>query len=238
MILEVRDVTKPIGTLACLTALVLLLLVGCWSDTEESPDGEEKPPTAEGATDSPGGETGTESPGTSGWGGIEGVPPPKLVDVRQVEQRYEDRARRSVCQVKFFSDESTVKHGQYVEWYPDGSELCRGRYTDDMKDGEWTYWSPDGKKAKNGRYRSGKLDGRWVYYNDEENPLREENYERGVKNGPQIIFYDNGVEKQRIEFVDGKPHGTAVLRGEDGNETGKLIYENGKLVKRIGPGSD
>lgn len=239
MILEVYDVTKPIRTLACGMALILLLLVGCAEDTvEESPDGKDKPPAGtEGGTNTTGGQTGTESPDTPGWGGIEGVPPPKLVDVRQVEENYEDGARRSRYRVKFFSDESTVKHGDYTEWYPDGSELCRGRYSDDKKDGEWTYWSPSGKKAKNGSYQNGRLDGPWVYYDDEEKPAREENYKNGVKHGPQIMFYDNGVEKQRIEFADGKPDGTAVLRDEDGNETGRLIYEDGKLVERVTPDS-
>ena len=136
------------------------------------------------------------------------VAPPRLVQVvPEAKILYSDRTCKIVYDCKLFSDNSRVYHGNYVEFYRNGKEFCRGTYRDGRRHGKWAFLLPDGAVAKEGEYADDKPIGTWTVRRADGSLLREETYND-----------------------DGRPHGTWVSYGPDGKSAvSRLDFVNGKL---------
>jgi antitoxin component YwqK of YwqJK toxin-antitoxin module len=191
------------------------------------------------------------------------IPPPKLVDVREVRDDFPDGSMRVVRSVKHFSDNSQVNHGPYTEWWPSGKKFKEGSYEDGKEDGNWVYYYDDGTKAKSGSYKNGKLDGVWTYWRPDSKdgkdgkPDRQEEYKLGARHGAWIRWHDNGKKAAESHLVDGvpdgdqfewykngqlagqarfkqgKPDGKAITWDEKGRKTGERTFRNGVLVDQV-----
>jgi len=160
---------------------------------------------------------------------LDGVPPPKLAGIRELRETYSDDTPRVVRRVKFYTDDSTVNHGNYTEWHPNGQKSCEGEYSDGKRGGVWTYWFEDGKKAKSGRYKDGKPSGNWTYWRPDGTKDREESYRDGKRHGRSIFYNEKGKPKQQGEYNDGLRHGTWTRWFDSGQKAAEGHYVNGKL---------
>ncbi len=182
------------------------------------------------------------------------IPPPKLVDIRTLEEKFPDGTLRIRRTVKYFSDNSTVNHGPYIEWHPNGQTFCEGRYEDGKRVGEWIYYYEDGAKAKMGTYKDGQLDGqwtywapgqpdkpirqeqyragqrhgKWIYWNEQGQKLREETYLQNQLDGPVTEWYPNGQMKSQVHYKHGQFDGKAISWDEQGRKISERTFRAGQ----------
>ncbi|MCS7305354.1 MAG: toxin-antitoxin system YwqK family antitoxin [Thermoguttaceae bacterium] len=182
------------------------------------------------------------------------IPPPKLVDIRTLEEKFPDGKLRIRRTVKYFSDNSTVNHGPYTEWHPNGQKFCEGRYEDGKRVGEWTYYYEDGSKAKMGTYKDGQLDGLWTYWsqgqpdkpirqeeyragqrhgkwitwNEQGQKIREETYAHNQLEGPVTEWYPNGQMKIQVHYKQGLPDGKVITWDEQGRKISERTFRAGQ----------
>lgn len=162
----------------------------------------------------------------------DGVPPPKLVDIREVREERPDQTRVAAS-VKYFSDASTIKHGPYTEWYPNGKKFKEGRYEDGKQVGEWVTYSNDGKKAKSGAYKDGVCDGVWTFWRPDGSKQRQESYRNRDRDGAWIVWHANGQKASEANYVKGKLDGRVFTWDKDGKKTSETVFRNGVLVERV-----
>lgn len=186
------------------------------------------------------------------------IPPPILVDVRTLREDYQDGTIRVERSVRYFSDGSTVNHGPYTAWHPNGKKHYEGRYEDGKRVGEWTYYMDDGVKTKSGTYKDGQLDGvwtfwlpgkpeqlsrreeyrkgarhgKWTYWDAEGRKLREESYAANEPDGEWTEWHPNGKPKSQVHFKQGKRDGKAVTWDEQGRKTSEMLFRNDVVVDR------
>lgn len=161
------------------------------------------------------------------------IPPPKYVDTRELRENHANGTVSVARSVKFFSDGSSVNHGPYTEWHPNGKKYLEGRYEDGKREGEWTSYWEDGAKAKSGTYKNGLPDGAWTYWDEQGKKKREEHYVKGDQDGEYTEWYPDGKLKAQMHFKQGKPDGKAVTWNEQGQKTVERVYRNGVLVDQV-----
>ena len=134
----------------------------------------------------------------------------KLLREQDFQSEFSSGEIKLAWRAKVYSDNSSKKHGLYVEYYKDGQEFVRGEYTDDKRTGHWTYYDKAGGVAKQGNYAKGQLDGTWSYYRKNGAKVREAQYVVGVKHGTWKYYSQDGeIVIRELSFVDGKMHGMA-----------------------------
>ncbi len=165
------------------------------------------------------------------------IPPPKLVDVREVQDKALDGSIRVARSVKYYSDGSMVNHGPYTEWHPKepsqlvAQKFCEGRYEDGKKTGEWTFYFDDGKKAKSGTYREGLPDGTWTYWQpdgEEDHPSRQEQYQLGQKHGAWTYWNDAGQKVREENWEHDVLDGKQTRWHANGQLALEAFYKNGR----------
>jgi len=241
-----------------LAAFMLLFMSGCGKDrakeffTEQERQEQEKPKPPATAPEVDLKTLLEPSPKTD-----PSIPPPKFVDVRTLRETFPDGKLRMERTVKYFSDASTVNHGPYTEWHPNGQKFCEGRYEDGKRIGEWTYYYEDGAKAKMGTYKEGQLDGvwtywipghpdkpsrqeqyragqrhgQWIYWNPEGQKVREENYVQNQLDGPVIEWYPNGQMKSQLHYQQGRLDGKVTTWDEQGRKLSERVFRAGQPVQ-------
>ncbi len=232
--------TRLMRVLACywLSMSVLLagLLAGCGEDRADKYFRELEKPAENGAVEVDSGAT-TQAPDNkepepladSKPVEIDEVPPPKLVGTREVKESYEDGSARVVRQVKLYTDDNTVNHGDYVEWHPNGKRFCEGTYADSRRTGEWTFWFANGKKAKTGSYRNGRPEGNWTYWRPDGTVDRKEGYKDSKRDGPWIYYNKEGKPRRQAEYKSGKKHGTWIRWHDNGQKSAEGHYVDDQL---------
>ncbi len=233
--------TKLMRILTCCFISALMLSAGCGDDKAEQYFRELEEGKKKGSDEVETGATGrtaekqaskTKTPepvAKSTRFEIDEVPPAKLVGTREVKENYEDGTVRVVRQVKLFTDDSTVNHGNYVEWHPNGKKFCEGAYADGRRKGEWTFWFDNGKKAKSGSYKNGRPDGAWTYWRPNGTTDREEGYKDSKRNGRWVYYNDEGKPRRQAEYKVGMKHGSWIRWHDDEQMAAKGHYVDDKL---------
>ena len=221
----------------CWLAVALLLSAGCGKDSaKEYFDSQERKEKGQPEVDSGSASQGPEIDLTELTAPKkkrdDGVPPPMLVDAREIRENYPDGTIRLARSVNYYSDASTVNHGPYTEWHPNGKKFKEGRYEDGKQVGEWIWYSDDGNKLKSGAYKKGVCDGVWTHWRSDGNKRREESYLNGARHGRWITWHDNGQMASEANYVDGKLDGKAIAWDKDGKKTREEVYRNGVFVSR------
>ncbi|HPP52728.1 MAG TPA: hypothetical protein PK777_07255, partial [Thermoguttaceae bacterium] len=201
----------PLGFLA---VLLCLFLSGCGKDRAEEffAEQERQEQEKEKTTTSPtaaGPEVDLKNLLTPKPKADPSIPPPKLVDVRTLRDTFPNGKVRIERTVKYFSDASTVNHGLYTEWHPNGQKFCEGKYEDGRRVGEWVYYYEDGAKAKMGTYKDGQLDGVWTYWRpgQPDKPIRQEEYQAGQRHGKWIYWNEQGQKLREETYVQNQLDG-------------------------------
>jgi len=237
--------------LGCCLAITSLVLGGCSRKGPDQDPGEALPSTTVPAAKADVGKTPAHPETKPTILDLE-VPPPKYLGVRELRHDYDDGQPQIVRQAKVFSDDSTVNHGSYVEYYPGGQKLREGRFDEGKKEGPWSNYFEDGKKAKLGTYKSDKphgtfvfwrpdgtkereesyrdsqRDGRWTFYNEQEKPVRQEEYRNGKKHGAWIRWDENGQKLVEERYVDDLLDGPQTAWHPNGQMKAQVQCKGGK----------
>ncbi len=98
-----------------------------------------------------------------------------------------------------------IKHGQYREFYKDGSKLVECNYKDGKLDGPLSSWFKKGQKALEGALKDGKKTGQFTEWH--ENGKKKFSYsfnDAGELDGAFIEFYDNEATMFEKTYSAGK----------------------------------
>lgn len=148
-------------------------------------------------------------------------PPPKLVCDAGAT------ARPGEVATWFCTRSDGVRHGPFVQLYPDSAIELRGTYTDGQLDGAWERRHPGGALAESGRYAAGKQDGTWKQQTADGAVLGE--YEMTAGTGVAKRWYESGPLYSEVAFKAGVRHGTTKLYAMDRSALEISRYVNGKL---------
>jgi len=137
-------------------------------------------------------------------------PPAKLLRQQNFQSKFSDGDVKMSWRAKVYSDNTSEKHGRYVEFYEGGQEFVRGEFADNKRTGQWSYFNKDGSVAKEGSYSNGQLHDKWTYYRKNGDKVREAEYEEGIKHGTWNYYSTDGkMVIRELSFVDGKMSGLA-----------------------------
>jgi hypothetical protein len=84
-----------------------------------------------------------------------------------VEGHHSQHNENQRWQVKELVDGRIVKHGDFVDYYPDGKTLkAQGEYFMDQKHGQWSEYYPSGKLEWQGTYINGVAQNDWTQWDE------------------------------------------------------------------------
>lgn len=148
--------------------------------------------------------------------------------------KFSNGAPQKRYRIRLMSDKSIVRHGPYIEYYPNGNQFKRGHYTNGLQDGQWVYWYANGKIAKHGKYKLGEHDGRWVYRSKEGLKRREENYVAGKRHGIWL-YYQKDAERllRQVEWKGDVRDGRSIEYYPSGQRKISTEWKNNKLDGRV-----
>lgn len=137
------------------------------------------------------------------------------------------------------AQDTIVKNGHAVFYYPNGKMASEGLMNNGKPDGYWKTYYESGILKSEGNRKNFQLDSLWRFYSDSGKVTLEINYAEGRKNGirrtfqkQQIIeenfvndvkqgftfyFFPDKKLKYKVNFVDGREEGTAREYDHDGN---------------------
>ncbi|MCF6171768.1 MAG: hypothetical protein L3J66_12385 [Bacteroidales bacterium] len=75
---------------------------------------------------------------------------------------------------EIFEFKNGKKDGPYLKFFPDGSKMTEGIYTNDQLNGPFTLYYPDGTIQLKGQYKDGLQVGNWSYFDEEGNEIGED----------------------------------------------------------------
>lgn len=97
-----------------------------------------------------------------------------------------------------------VRPWQTFEWH------------DGRRHGQFREYWENGTPRQEGRFRRGRLDGDWRLTYASGAVMAELHYERGLRQGTWTEWYENGARKSEVLWRDGDRDGTATHWREDG----------------------
>ena len=135
---------------------------------------------------------------------------------------------RATYQTRFY-DGVTIRHGEYREFYEDGTLFSKGNFDNDWKHGRWEFFHPSGQPARVTEYQQGIPSGTWRWFGKEGESFRSAEYVNGVKSGEQITYWPDGqTVKLKENFVNGELDGLVVGFNESGSKVLELNFREGK----------
>lgn len=149
-----------------------------------------------------------------------------------------------------------VKHGVQKQWYENGYPKYEEEYKAGKQHGVRKWYRKDGKLSSEAHYTNGEYDGTMTRFDKQGRKREQRTYKKGKKDGPYRIWdengaivreanykddglhgvsksYQNGKLTWEIGYRNNKYHGDHKRYGPDGSLKEHLVYENGKLVKKI-----
>ncbi len=217
-------------------AVLLALLSGCQKNSTPTPDDAAKAPAAH-ATDSASTKSSAdESPSAISEflkDGNEKKPAgaaPIFVQLKELVSQYPDGRPSMRRTVRIMSDDSTLNHGPYVEWYPSGEKYMQGNYVEGVRQGAFTSWHENGKICKTQTYADGKLEGSWPIFRDDGTKEKEVGFHADQRSG--VWKYYDATGKQltaQEEYKDGKANGVWTLWRAEGKPLKEQHFTNGEV---------
>lgn len=120
-------------------------------------------------------------------------------------------------------------HGEYAEYWSDGTLRNQYRYVEGERDGEQLTFYENGNRESRAQYKNGKPFGMTErYYSDGTLSSRSHFNEHG-QNGLYESFHKNGQPEQRSMIKNGEREGERLYWSEDGSPVYQQHYLAGKL---------
>lgn len=134
---------------------------------------------------------------------------PEFIRAEKFEHKYSDGQNHRELTIHFYKNGPNHFHGDYKEWYPNGTLWKQGTYDENKRVGEWKWWSNGGELVKHALYnQSGLPEGEWSYFRDDGSKRRIENYNNGQRHGTTIQYGPEGIQVvEQLNFQDDKLHG-------------------------------
>ena len=134
--------------------------------------------------------------------------PAKFLKVKELTEKYADGQIKRRWRAKIYSNNARINHGDFLEFWPDGTEYGRGRYENGKRVGTWVFKHPNGQIAKELTYVDGLPDGKWFVNWPTGKPIREECYIQGKRAGVWTFFdKKSGLKKQEERYAANKAEG-------------------------------
>jgi len=139
---------------------------------------------------------------------------------RLSEENYSGNLRNGITQ-KFYRDSTTaekitylndVKHGEWLQYHPNGVLSLRSAYNNGKINGKFEVWYENGKIQFSGQYLNDVRDGLWLIYNPDGTIKYRLEYAGGITNDRQIDIdmsdYLDSLEKNKGLIADPEQTGT------------------------------
>ena len=120
-------------------------------------------------------------------------------------------------------DASGNRNGIWKDYYPDGSLMSEGQYTNTLRSGIWKFYNNRGNLEQTGSYYFGRPDGTWRWYYENNAILREEEYYRGQRDGSYVEYSITGKIIVKVQYIDGEKNGTWSYSSDNYIEEGDYI---------------
>jgi uncharacterized protein len=150
------------------------------------------------------------------------------------------------------AQDSIIKNGFNIYYYPDGKKSSEGYMRDGNPDGYWKTYYENGVLKSEGNRKNFVLDSTWRFYSDSGKVVLEINYKEGKKNGIRKTFqndetleenfvddikqgytkwyYPNGALKKKVFFADGREEGLGKEYSVDGTVITLTDYKKGYIL--------
>ena len=102
----------------------------------------------------------------------------------------------------------TLKIGEWVFWYENGTVRDTSNWTNDTLDGLSVSFHSNGRKASIGQYEMGRKTGEWKWWDDKDHLQEWSFWKAGSPSGFATTYYENGIVRTEGEWFGG------VLEGE------------------------
>ena len=197
--------------IAATVATVLLLLVGCGEEREQTAADPVRAPHRE-----------FTSGAAEAQASLGGAPPPE-----EVLRAWENAANMSQ-ELGALPPGTTISETRYPDgslqaqgflcggrpvgpwryWFADGKPSMAGDYVyGGIQHGLWTVWDRGGSRLQHGRYHRGVEVGEWWYWHDSGQPQMHGTYHEGMKEGEWTSWHPNGAKASQGSFMEGRPAG-------------------------------
>jgi hypothetical protein len=103
--------------------------------------------------------------------------------------------------------QESMRHGPYVDFWPNGQKQSEGVFQDGFQFGRWTFWNADGVKTS------------------------EIDFSRSVYHGTRVEYHANGNKKLVQSWVKGKQDGIETMYAEDGQKVAESEFRDGHRTK-------
>ena len=157
-----------------------------------------------------------------------------VVAKRDVTDKFSNGTTQRRYRMCLMTDKSVVRHGPYIEYYPNGKKFKLGKYANRLQDGRWISWYSNGQIAKLGEYKLGVQDGKWIYGNKDGRRRREETYADGKRNGIWLYYQKDAERLERqVEWKDDIREGRSIEYYLNGKRKTSSEWKNNKLEGRL-----
>ena len=111
-----------------------------------------------------------------------------------------------------------LKHGTWIEWYPNGKKKLEAQYDHNVAVGKFTWWYQNGQKQAEVEYAAGVLDGMWITWHS--NGLKESQAQH--RNGELVDKWLHwNADGKLIEVRD--PQANAAANGTNNHSTSQQM---------------
>ena len=96
-----------------------------------------------------------------------------------------------------WEEKSTVYHGPWKSWYPNGQKARHITYKDGKREGAFTTWHENGQKIEEGTFKDDKRDGAYTEWHENGQKKSEGTFRDGQMVGLWILYNEDGTERSR-----------------------------------------
>ena len=119
--------------------------------------------------------------------------------------------------------EDGTRHGDWIQYWPNGNVKCTGEYTDGLEIGTWTYFRETGQKEQEGVFLDGALHSLWTWWYPDGKIHRQERYKRGALHGEFLELDTSGEAIVSGAYEGGEAMGSWVIHINDHKEVGEFV---------------
>lgn len=139
----------------------------------------------------------------------------------------EEKDQDGVLLERYEISKDSVKHGEYMAYYPSGSIKESCTYVKGKLNGDRKIFYENGETEIHELYKMDVINGPYKVYHDNGGLKLVVNYYDGVMEGPLKVYYADGVLKEEITMKDNNENGPFKEFHANGNIKWEGQYLNG-----------
>ncbi len=125
--------------------------------------------------------------------------------VEEIAEDWPDGTPRVRKHILHMPDGTSVEHGTFIRWHPNGNREYQGEYERGKKVGRHVHYHMNGRMWIESYYEDGERQGFSRQWDEQGNLRKEESYEKGVPHGTWTTWNAKGKIKWKGRFEHGKP---------------------------------